>query len=46
MTLHRVLIALESAHAVWGAVQVAKTLPKDKNVVLVSLPQANPPHRS
>jgi len=29
-----IIPALESAHAVWGAVQVAKTLPKDKNVVL------------
>lgn len=37
MTLDHVLIALESAHAVWGAVRVAKTLPKDKNVVLVSV---------
>ena len=29
------LLALESAHAVWGATQVAKTLPKDADVVLV-----------
>lgn len=29
------LLALESAHAVWGAAQIAKTLPKDADVVLV-----------
>jgi len=29
-----IIPALESAHAVWGAVQVAKTLPKDKNIVM------------
>ncbi len=29
------LLALESAHAVWGATQIAKTLPKDADVVLV-----------
>ncbi|KAF8319353.1 bifunctional tryptophan synthase TRP1 [Clavulina sp. PMI_390] len=29
-----VIPALESAHAVWGAVQVAKTLPKDQHVVV------------
>lgn len=28
-------IALESAHAVWGAIQLAKTLPKDSDVVMV-----------
>ncbi|KAF8344117.1 bifunctional tryptophan synthase TRP1 [Cantharellus anzutake] len=29
-----IIPALESAHAIWGAVQVAKTLPKDKNIVV------------
>jgi len=29
-----IIPALESAHAVWGAIQVAKTLPKDRNVVM------------
>ena len=29
-------IALESAHAVWGAVELAKTLPKGTDVVMVS----------
>jgi tryptophan synthase len=28
-------LALESSHAVWGAVQIAKTLPKDQDVVMV-----------
>lgn len=32
-----ILPALESAHAVWGGIQLAKTLPKDKNIVIVSL---------
>ena len=31
-----ILPALESAHAVWGGLQLAKTLPKDKNIVIVS----------
>jgi hypothetical protein len=31
------LIALESAHAVWEAVRLAKTLPRDQDVVLASL---------
>lgn len=30
-------LALESSHAVWGAVQIAKTLPKDHDVVMVCL---------
>ncbi len=30
------ITALESAHAVWGAVQLAKTLPKSHDVVVVS----------
>lgn len=29
-----IIPALESAHAVWGTMQVAKTLPKDANVVM------------
>ena len=29
------LVALESSHAIWGGVQLAKTLPKDANVVIV-----------
>ncbi|KZT58997.1 bifunctional tryptophan synthase TRP1 [Calocera cornea HHB12733] len=32
--LEGIIPALESAHAVWGAVQIAKTLPKDQDVVL------------
>jgi tryptophan synthase len=28
--------ALESSHAIWGAVQIAKTLPKDADIVVVS----------
>lgn len=31
-----IIPALESAHAIWGAVQVAKGLPKDADVVVVS----------
>lgn len=34
--LEGIIPALESSHAVWGAVQLAKTLPKDANVVMVS----------
>jgi len=30
-----VIKALESSHAVWEAVRLAKTLPKDQDVVLV-----------
>lgn len=30
------LPALESAHAVWGTIQLAKTLPKEANIVMVS----------
>jgi tryptophan synthase beta subunit len=30
-----VIKALESSHAVWEAVRLAKTLPKDHDVVLV-----------
>ncbi|KAG9102588.1 tryptophan synthetase [Ceratobasidium sp. 370] len=32
--LEGIIPALESSHAVWGAVQVAKTLPKDHDVVM------------
>jgi len=32
--LEGIIPALESAHAVWGAAQIAKTLPKDADVVL------------
>ncbi|KZO95889.1 bifunctional tryptophan synthase TRP1 [Calocera viscosa TUFC12733] len=32
--LEGIIPALESAHAVWGAVQIAKTLPKEQDVVL------------
>lgn len=28
--------ALESSHAVWEGVRMAKTLPKDQNIVIVS----------
>lgn len=33
--LEGIIPALESAHAIWGTVQIAKTLPKDANVVMV-----------
>lgn len=29
-------VALESSHAIWEAVQLAKNLPKDKDIVVVS----------
>jgi tryptophan synthase len=29
-------LALESSHAVWAGVKLAKTLPKDQDVVIVS----------
>lgn len=29
------ILALESAHAVWGTIQMAKTLPKEANIVMV-----------
>ncbi|KAG8763095.1 tryptophan synthetase [Ceratobasidium sp. 423] len=32
--LEGIIPALESSHAVWGAVQIAKTLPKDQDVVM------------
>jgi tryptophan synthase len=32
--LEGIIPALESAHAIWGAVQVAKTLPKDHDIVV------------
>ncbi|KAG8891133.1 tryptophan synthetase [Tulasnella sp. 403] len=32
--LEGIIPALESAHAIWGGLQVAKTLPKDQNVVI------------
>lgn len=41
--------ALESAHAIWGGLQVAKTLPKDQDVVIVcafSLRLGSPPESS
>lgn len=31
-----IFLALESAHAVWGTIQLAKTLPKEANIVMVS----------
>jgi tryptophan synthase len=33
---HVYMTALESAHAVWEAVRIAKTLPQDQDIVLVS----------
>ena len=30
------LIALESSHAIWEGVRLAKTLPKESNIVIVS----------
>ena len=35
--LEGIIPALESSHAVWGAVDVARSLPKEADVVLVSL---------
>lgn len=32
--LEGIIPALESAHAIWGAVQIAKSLPKEANVVM------------
>jgi len=32
--LEGIIPALESSHAIWGTVQIAKTLPKDANVVM------------
>lgn len=32
--LEGIIPALESAHAVWGALELAKTMPKDQNVVI------------
>ncbi|ODV90625.1 hypothetical protein CANCADRAFT_108493 [Tortispora caseinolytica NRRL Y-17796] len=32
--LEGIIPALESAHAVWGAMELAKSLPKEKNIVL------------
>lgn len=29
------ILALESSHAVWAGVQIAKTLPKDQDLVIV-----------
>jgi len=34
--LEGIIPALETAHAIWGTIQIAKTLPKDANVVMVS----------
>lgn len=31
------MLALESSHAIWEAVRLAKTLPKDQDIVVVSL---------
>jgi tryptophan synthase len=31
------IIALETAHAVWATFELAKTLPKDQDIVMVSL---------
>lgn len=35
--LEGIIPALESAHAVWGAVEVARSLPKEADVVMVSI---------
>ena len=32
--LEGIIPALESSHAIWGGMQLAKTLPKDKDVVM------------
>ena len=32
--LEGIIPALESSHGLWGGMQLAKTLPKDKNVVM------------
>ena len=34
--LEGIIPALESAHAVWGAVEIARAYPKDADIVLVS----------
>jgi len=34
MQTEGIIPALESAHAVWGAIQIAKELPKDKNIAV------------
>lgn len=34
--LEGIIPALESSHAIWGGVQLAMTLPKDKDIVIVS----------
>lgn len=31
-----IIPALESAHAIWGAMRLAKTMEKDQNIVVVS----------
>lgn len=31
-----IIPALETSHAIWSAAQLAKTMPKDSNIVLVS----------
>jgi tryptophan synthase len=33
-----IIPALESSHAVWGTMELAKTLPKEANIVMVRLP--------
>lgn len=30
-----IIPALETAHAIWGTMEIAKTLPKDANIVMV-----------
>jgi hypothetical protein len=42
--LEGIIPALESSHAIWGTVQIAKTLPKDANVVMVSPTVCNHTH--
>lgn len=42
--LEGIIPALESSHAIWGTVQIAKTLPKDANVVMVSPTVCNNTH--
>jgi tryptophan synthase len=32
--LEGIIPALESSHAIWGGMQLAKTLPKEKNIVM------------
>lgn len=38
--LEGIIPALESSHAIWGGMQLAKTLPKDQDIVMYVQPKA------